>query len=230
MSELQIAMRVEKGWLGLEELPTDDNWQLRMQIGDHVARVRVLPNSPAKSVGMMTGDYVVSVNGRPFAEFEAAPPAAGAIAIIEVFRAPHGRMLFDPVLIARPAELKRTRPLQGPQVACGEPVERKHRLRWCNEISVHPALTIADKALASLIALRYLSRAGTAFPAHATLARDLNVAARTIKRSIARLHHCGLLQISSGKRRGRSNTYSLSWPLRAGSNVAYLPRAGPNVG
>ena len=69
-------------------------------------------------------------------------------------------------------------------------------------------------------------RKGEAYPAHDTLANELSVSVSSVKRSIIKLQRAGILHVVSGRKRGRSNCYSLFWPSDSGSNVVRILRGG----
>jgi hypothetical protein len=219
------AAKVARGHLGLEEMSHAVDWQLALDLGPAVARVLVTPRSPAKKAGIASGDYVVSVNGTSLEAFTAGQPPAGTVALIKVFRVGKGFLLFDAILSERP-EITRPSKALATAVPCGAPVARNERLKWLSRITGDPRLLPMDKALAARLVLYYLNRKGEAYPAHDTLANELSVSVSSVKRSIVKLQRAGLLHIASGRKRGRSNCYSLSWPNDSGSNVVRILRGG----
>src|SRR5262249_35095209 len=74
-----------QGWLGLEILQQTVDWQLCLALGDGTVCVRVEPGSPAKKVGIRTGDYCRSVNGMSLETFNESQPAAGSVALLKMF-------------------------------------------------------------------------------------------------------------------------------------------------
>jgi hypothetical protein len=128
---------------------------------------------------------------------------------------PRGILAAEYEQMARKAELP-----------CGASVTRNERFKWLSRITGDPRLLPMDKALAARLVLYYLNRKGEAYPAHDTLANGLSVSVSSVKRSIVKLQRAGLLRVISGRKRGRSNCYSLSWPNDPGSNVVRILRGG----
>jgi len=104
---------------------------------------------------------------------------------------------------------------------CGLRVNRKDRPKWLAHVTGLQSLLPLDKAIAARLMTYYCSRAGDAWPAHATLARENNRCVRTVQRALARLHDHGLLQIISRKKEGRPNVCWPCWP-DAGGKVVQL--------
>lgn len=92
------------------------------------------------------------------------------------------------------------------------------RLIWVGAICEVPALSNALR-VATLLANKYLnSKTGEAWPSMETMAADLGVDVRTVRRWIKNLVEGGFLQIRSGKGRNGTNRYRMRFPnqLRLG--------------
>jgi|SRR5258705_838958 hypothetical protein len=97
-------------------------------------------------------------------------------------------------------------------VPCGADVERTDRLKWLSAVTGRPFLSLAAMALAARLMAKYADRQGVAYPSVGRLARDLGVSLSTMNRAVAELHRAGFIDIVSGKKGGRPNHYTLTWP------------------
>jgi membrane-associated protease RseP (regulator of RpoE activity) len=212
------------GYLGLEQMTHAVDWRLVRDLDGDASRVAVAPRSPARKAGIRSGDYVVSINGSTFEAFNANPPPVGAVALVKVFRAGTGFLLFDATLTDKPLPKPAQRSRAFASTSCGQPVARNDRFKWLSRTTGDPRLSPRDKALAARLVVYYLNRGGEAFPAHNTIATELGASVSSVKRSIENLRRAGLLHVVSGRIQGRSNRYSLCWPAEHASNVVPIHR------
>jgi predicted DNA-binding transcriptional regulator len=215
------------GYLGITEQTEGTDWQLQLALGEAVVRVAVAPASPAAREGLRTGDYLQSINGVSLAEFQAARPLAGSEAIIKAHRPGRGEMLFAITLIARREPAKPRAPrMEWPAMTCGEAVARNERLKYLALVTGNPRLLLVDKAVASRLVTYHLRQNGNASRAFSTLAADLGINERTVRRAVARLHREGLLAFRSGRKAGVPNVFTPCWPAEAAPNVVTLTLKG----
>jgi hypothetical protein len=208
----------EPGWLGLEALDRGVDWKTIVALGAETVCVRVDVRSPAKKAGLRTGDYVIEINTATFEAFHAGGLQPGTRAVIKAWR--DGQVIWGEATISLRPKPARKEKLS--VVPCGADVARNDRLKWLTHVTGDPVLLVADKALAARLMVRYANRSGVSWPGIKRLAADLGVARRTIDYSIQRLHRAGYVDIKSGKKEGRSNEYTLTWPALSSANVHRL--------
>jgi hypothetical protein len=162
------------GWLGLEIKDQAVDWNVILALGDGAVCVRVPVSSPARKavpIGLMTGDFVISLNGKSYSVFHDAdvPPIGSKVAVKAVRT---GVVIWTEITVGRkPRPITKTLP---PAVPCGAPVKRKERLQWLMRVTGQSGLTPLDKALAARLMVRYVNRDGIAYPGIDRLAGDLD--------------------------------------------------------
>jgi hypothetical protein len=178
--------------------------------------VDIAPWSPAATAGIMSGDYVVSIDGESLDVWDAHGAPVGAHVHVVCYRpAAAAHQTADVVLAPRPARQRRQRPprpARHPQVVSGRRLGTKQRLQWQQAMGTDHALTARARDVARELATHYADRTNIAFPGRATLARDLGVSVRTIDRAVTTLRHRGWIRVVSGRRTGEANRYILTWP------------------
>jgi DNA-binding transcriptional MocR family regulator len=107
-------------------------------------------------------------------------------------------------------------------VPCGQRVAKRDRQRWQMKVSEYPKIGVAAVAVASRLATKYARANGEAWPSIQTLARDLGISENTVKRALNRLHLAGFVDVRSGRKAGRVNVYTLTWPAPIETNVLQL--------
>jgi hypothetical protein len=201
----------DSGWLGLEVMDHAVDWSVVLALGDGTMRIRVPVGSPARKaapISLVTGDYVVSLNGKSYEAFHADVPPIGSKVAVKAVR--NGVVIWTEITVGR-----KTKPITKilqPAVPCGVPVKRKERLQWLMRVTGVSGLTPLDKALAARLMVRYVNRDGIAYPGIDRLAGDLGVKRRAIEHAITRLHRAGFVAVISGRAVGRANSYTLTWP------------------
>jgi hypothetical protein len=201
----------DAGWLGLEIMDQGVDWNVILALDDGTVRVRVPAGSPAKKampIGLVSGDYLVSLNGQSFEAFHANTPPIGSKVAAKAVR--NGVVIWTEITIGRkPKSVANTLP---PAVPCGYPVKRKERWQWLARVTGMSGLTALDKAVGTRLMVRYTNRDGIAYPGIDRLAGDFDVQRRAIERAITRLRRAGLVAVISGRTVGRTNRYTLTWP------------------
>ena len=200
------------GWLELKKQTQGIDWKLVNCLGGNAVKVIVQgKNSPASRAGMRTDDYVLSISNASFEEFHERTPRVGTHVPLKIYREGVGELLFDAKLAKPPHAYRRRAPKPKPPafpVPCGQVLDHNERLKWLDLVSSKTYLSTTAKALATRIVSGYLNRhQGRAWPAQATLARDLNVSVATVQRAIRELVGDGLLSVRSKKSSGQSNDY-----------------------
>jgi hypothetical protein len=201
----------QPGWLGLEIMDQAVDWNVILALGDGTVRVRVPTSSPARKaapIGLVNGDYVVSLNGQSYEALHADIPPIGSKVAVKAVR--NGVVIWTEITVVR--KLKPVTKAVPVAVPCGAPVKRKERPQWLMRVTGMSGLTALDKALATRLTVRYVNREGIAYPGIDRLAGDLGVARSSIERAITRLRRAGFLVVTSGRAVGRSNSYTLTWP------------------
>jgi hypothetical protein len=181
----------------------------------NAVRVDVAPWSPAATADIMSGDYVVSIDGESLDVWDAHGAPTGTRVHVVCYRpVAAGHWTADVVLAPRPARQRQRppRPAHHPQVASGRRLGAKQRLQWQQTMGTDHALTARARDVARELATHYADAANIAFPGRATLARDLGVSVRTIDRAVKTLRHRGRIRVVSGRRTGEANRYILTWP------------------
>jgi DNA-binding MarR family transcriptional regulator len=112
-------------------------------------------------------------------------------------------------------------------VPCGADVDRTERLKWLSALTGRPFLSLAAKALAARLMAKYADRQGVAYPSIGRLARDLGVSLSTMNRTVAELHRAGFIDIVSGKKGGRPNHYTLTWPASGKATIIRMVGMSP---
>jgi hypothetical protein len=177
--------------------------------------VDVAPWSPAAKAGIMTGDWVVLVDGERLDMWELHGASVDARVRIMLYRHPTGRWAVDVILIQRPPRLPRQRQVcaaSGPYHAPGCHLGAKQRLQWQAAMFNDRYLSALAREVATYLATVRANKANMAFPSRATIASDLGVSIRTIDRAVARLRGRGWIKVISGRGTGESNRYWLTWP------------------
>jgi hypothetical protein len=210
---------VARGWHGMTERPhaqyTKADWAA-WAIADPAGNARIVdvaPWSPAFKAGIISDDWVVSLDGECLDLWEQHGAAVGACIHVTGYRA--GPWALEVVLGSRPARQLRQRqprPMSFPQVTAGRRVGPKERLQWQAALSEDPALPARAIALAVRLSAKYADKYNAAWPGRARLARDLGVTVSTIDRMKARLSVRGWLKWMSGRRTGETNRYWMTWP------------------
>jgi hypothetical protein len=199
------------GWLGLEIMDRGVDWNVILALGEGTVRVRVPASSPARKaapIGLATGDYVVSLNGKSYEAFHADVPPIGSKVAAKAVR--NGDVIWTEITVGRkPKPIAKVAP---PAVPCGAAVKRKERLKWLTRVTGMSGLTALDKALAARLMVRYVNREGVAYPGIDRLAGDLCMKRRAIEHAITRLRRAGFIAVTSGRAIGRANSYILTWP------------------
>jgi hypothetical protein len=108
-----------------------------------------------------------------------------------------------------------------PTAKSGAAVRKDERPKWSMKVAESRDLRPVDKAIAMLLVNKF-ARASGAFPAIATIAGILTVSTRTVDRGLCRLGRAGFLRIVSGKKIGRPNHYTMTWPIPAETNVTSI--------
>jgi hypothetical protein len=181
-------------WLGLTPATIEVDWHLAERYGMCVV---VTPRSPASRAGLKTGDFVKSINDKDYAAFHAEMPPTGSPFQIVFFRRGLGecRVLGKMGSPATPARVPAWRRL--PAVLPGRRLHRDNRLEYHGFVARHPHLTAVETRLLTLL-IEHDWHKGIV-PKHATLASEMGCSIRTVKRSLCRCKHFGLLDWVSGK-------------------------------
>ncbi len=81
VEQLRESGEVRRGWLGvvIQEVSRELAASFGLAHAQGALISRVLPESPAEAAGLMAGDIVLEVNGRPVRESAALPPLIGQI-------------------------------------------------------------------------------------------------------------------------------------------------------
>ena len=221
------------GWLGLKKQTKGIDWKLVDRLGGDAVKVIVEGNSPAFRAGIKTDDYVILIDCISFDEYHRVPRRVGSRVVLKVHRAGVGCLVHEAKL-SKPLHLRRRRApkLKPPTIPIlsGQLVAQNERLKWCNLVSSKTYLSPVAKAVALRLVSGYLNRLeGRAWPAHATLARDLNVSIATVQRALRELVNDGLLLINSHKSSGRTNDYVPTWPAAA-RGAGNIVRLSPGLG
>jgi hypothetical protein len=199
------------GWLGLEIMDQGMDWNVILALGDGTVRVRVPVGSPARKavpISLVTGDYVVSLNGKSYEAFHADVPQIGSKVAVKALR--NGGVIWTEITVGR--KPKPVAKVVQPAIPCGAPVKRKERWQWLTRVTGMSGLTPLDKALATRLMVRYVNRDGVAYPGIDRLAGDLGVKRRAIEHAITRLRRAGFVAVTSGRTVGRVNNYTLTCP------------------
>jgi hypothetical protein len=171
--------------------------------------------SPSAKAGIITGDWIVSLDDERSDLWEEHGAPVGSRVRVIAYRSAIGPYTVDVVLAPQAARMPRQRqrrPDTYPKVAAGRHLGAKERLQWESAMYDDPALTARARDLAMRLAARYANARNMAWPSRATLARDLHVSTDTIDRARKRLTDRGWVKWMSGRRTGESNRYWLTWP------------------
>jgi hypothetical protein len=201
------ASRTPAGWLGLTPATIEIDWDLVAQYGPTVIAE---PGSPARQAGMKSGDFVKSINDRGFAEFQADLPPPGTPFSIVFFRKAVGELRTFGVMGSQP--MPRRVPIwqSMPCVLRGRQLNPNDRPQYLGFVAKHEHLAAADTRLLTLL-IEYEFVKGI-IPKHVSLALDMGCSIATVKRSLSRCRHFGLLDWISGKAKQEANSYTLCWP------------------
>jgi Helix-turn-helix domain len=221
------------GWLGLRKQTKGIDWKLVHRLGGEAVKVIVKGNGPASRAGIETDDYVILINNVSFDEYHRVPRRVGSHVVLKVHREGVGCLVHEAKLWKPPHLRRRRAPKLKPPtipVRSGQLVAQNERLKWLNLVGSKTYLSPIAKAVAVRLVSGYLNRLeGRAWPAHATLARDLNVSVATVQRALRELVNDGLLLINSHKSSGRTNDYVPTWPAGA-RGAGNIVRLSPGLG
>jgi hypothetical protein len=199
--------RTPAGWLGLTLSTIEIDWDLVAQYGPTVL---VAPGSPARQAGMKSGDFVKSINDKHFAEFQAELPPPGSPFSVVFFRKGVAELRTFGIM-GSPPKPRRVPIWQSmPSVLRGRQLNPKDRPEYLGFVAKHEHLTASDTRLLTLL-IEYEFVKGS-IPKHVSLALDMGCSIPTIKRSLSRCRHLGLLDWISGKAKRKANSYTLCWP------------------
>jgi hypothetical protein len=210
------------GWHGLRcrTKYTAEDWGIWGQLGDTARIIDVEVGSPAWHAGLRNGTWVTLIDGIVFELFAQRSPTVGAVVEVKAWREGIGHFSREVTLVQRPAQ-KRTTRRAAETAKCGVPVRKDERPKWSMRVAENRDLRPVDKAIAMLLVNKF-ARGSAAFPAIATIADILTVSTRTVDRGLDRLSRAGFLRIVSGKKIGRPNHYTVTWPVSAETNVTPL--------
>jgi hypothetical protein len=213
-----------RGWHGMKARDQrkyiKDDWRVWGQLGDAAVLVDVVVGSPAWKSGIHSGTWILTIAGMVFDLFEQHSQQVGAIVSVKAWRPNLAHFAREIILVERPRPAKPRKAMPA-AASCGDPVAKKDRAKWQTELGDCRELRPADKAVAQRLVNKY-ARGSCAFPAVKRLAYDLNVSKRTIERAIIRLAHAGFIRVASGRKAGRVNNYTLTWPAPVVTNVTRL--------
>lgn len=209
------------------------DWRLAIDLApDHIAsKVIIEPRSPARKVGLRSGDYVVSISPSAMevmslGDFDAGNFPVGLDAFVRFHRPGEncsGKIQTVIVRLGKRPRVPIVPPWQQmPRVAFGPEVARNDRARFEAQMTMHPLLPhLGFRILVRLV--RYYDGPKGAFPSYATLARDVGCERRAAINQINRLEWLGIVE---ARRRagvkgigGTTNLYVIHWPERWGPVV-----------
>jgi PDZ domain-containing protein len=196
------------GYLGLTKRSFGLDWK---SVLEHGPCVWVTPYSPAWKAGLRSGDFIISINGSDYDNFDAARKMAGETFRVIVWRPRVGKL----TVFGQLAAARKPRPtpswLSHSLTLAGRAVTGRERSSFVQGfISKHPRLKAIDTRLLTLL-LNYEGPKGI-IPRRGRLAKDLGCSLSTLDRSMRRCCHEGVLVVESGKSRRTSNKYSVTWP------------------
>ncbi len=215
------APPVVRGWHGMAERPhaqysvTDWSTWATVDPAGTARIVDVVPWSPAATVGIVSGDWILSLNGERMDLFDRRGAPVGTHVSATVHRIGNGPWTVDIVLVPPPARQRRQRPARPigfPKIAHGRRLGPKERLKWETAMQEDPAVNARARDVANRLATKYADNRNMAWPGRARLARDLGVSVNTIDRAKAQLSHRGWVKWVSGRVTGEANRYFLTWP------------------
>jgi hypothetical protein len=201
------ASRTPGGWLGLIPATIEIDWDL---VSQHGPCVMVAPGSPARRAGMKSGDFVKSINDKGFAEFQAELPPPGSPFSVVFFRKAVGDLRTFGVMVSPPKPRRVPTWQSKPSVLPGRQVEPNLRPQYLGFVAKHPSLKAVDTRLLTLL-IEYEWVKGS-IPKHASLSLDMGCSVPTVKRSLDRCRHFGLVDWISGKADREANSYTVCWP------------------
>lgn len=206
-------MKLRNAWLGLEEMPLGDvDWQYRIDLGDGVVCVRVAAGGPADRAGIKTGDFLISINGKSWDEYNDTIPNVGEPALLDLHRRDSPPLSFHFLHEGIPCR-RQPRRRRLPMFLSGAEVDHLYRNKWFADLSLNPKIKDRAVRVAGLLAFKYYSRkTRDAYPSLATLAEDCDCSVSSIQRAVQNLYEYGLIRILSGSKKGGSNRYRLCHP------------------
>jgi Helix-turn-helix domain len=196
-----------------------DDWKVRSQFGEQVgdaARlVDVVVGSPAWRAGFHTGTWVLLMNEMAFDLFERSGAVVGAVVNVKAYIPGVGHVSRNLILGDLPKAGRPCKPASQ-NVPCGQRVEKRDRPKWLMRVTESRQGTAAI-AVATRLATKHARANAEAFPSVRTLSKDLVISESSVKRALDKLHAAGFVDVRSGRKIGRSNLYTLTWPAPARS-------------
>jgi hypothetical protein len=220
-----ISIPPRRGWHGMkarnQRKYKPEDWRVWGQIGGTAVLVDVSTGSPAWRSGINTGTWIFLIDEKAFELFEQSGAPVGNVINVRAFRPDVGHINQN-LILSDPPKGGRPRSNPSPAVPCGERVAKRDRPRWLMKVSEAPKIGAAAIAVATRLAMKHARGNGEAWPGIQTLARDLGISENTVKRALNRLHLAGFINIRSGRKAGRVNVYTLTWPAPIETNVLRL--------
>jgi hypothetical protein len=229
------------GWHGMTPASIEVDWQLAAELapGGQAVKIMVEAGSPARKVGLRSGDYVVSVSPSPtddmsLAECDARALPPGADVFIKFHRPVRGRTREIQVVVVRlrkrPSPAKAKPWQERPQVGHGPEVTPNERKRFLAEMASHPYMTSLGHRILVKLLLHYDGERGI-YPSYRTIARDVNSKRKaTASENIVRLGRLGVIEVLKGAgmktQSGPTNRFIVHWPEGWGANVVKVNLQG----
>jgi hypothetical protein len=211
------------GYLGLRErtINVGIDWTLAEKYGPSVI---VELGSPVAKAGVRSGDYIISINGVTFDEFQKAIPPAGTRFEVVAWRKGRGEIRVSGTLAEVPKD--GAEQWQSPGIESGKLVAKTERPVFIGFITGHLGLDPIDVRL--LLLIIDLDWGDGTIQSRSALANRLGRSVRTVDRATLRCRQAGVLRVKSGKARCEANAYFVTWPAnheRSCRKDAYAKRA-----
>jgi hypothetical protein len=209
-----------RGWHGMkarsQKSYTPEDWKRWGELGGDAWLVNIERGSPAWLADVRTGAWVLSINGQSYDTFERAGAAVGAAISVKAFYP--GLGVFDRTLplIEPPSKTSAPKPnrmppawKREPAVLPGERVFKDSRPAFLELAARHPHVRRHVWLLAELLKREW--RKGIVIR-HNTIAKAAGCDVSTVGRAQTICVHFGFLSVESGKRKHRSNSFTVCWP------------------